>query len=398
MEQSWRWFGPNDVVELRAIRQAGASGVVTALHDIPYGEVWNVADIEARKAQIASDSSLGLRWNVVESLPVHERVKLGEGNLSAIFDNYRSSMRNLAACGIKVICYNFMPIVDWTRTELDRPLAGGGRALRFDVHLFAAFDCFMLKRQGANADYSEPVKARAREWFDRSSQADRDRLISTIMTGLPGAFDRYDIQGLQRMLDRYRGVTPDVLHDNLARFLREVVPVAEECGIRLAIHPDDPPRPLMGLPRIVSTAKDIDRILAAVESPSNGLTFCTGSLGAGVANDVPEMARRFANRTHFVHLRNVRKEADGSFEEAEHLAGDTDMFAVVEVFLREQARRRDAGDPMWRLPFRPDHGHELLDDVGKRSFPGYSAIGRLKGLAELRGLMIGIGRARGLPI
>ena len=398
MEQSWRWFGPNDVVELRAIRQAGASGVVTALHDIPYGEIWNVADIEARKAQIASDSSLGLRWNVVESLPVHERVKLGEGDLSTIFDNYRSSMRNLAACGIKVICYNFMPIVDWTRTELDRQLAGGGRALRFDVHLFAAFDCFMLKRQGAYTDYSELVKARARDWFDRSSQSDRDRLISTIMTGLPGAFDRYDIEGLQRMLDRYRGITPDVLHDNLARFLREVVPVAEECGIRLAIHPDDPPRPLMGLPRIVSTAEDIERILVAVKSPSNGLTFCTGSLGAGAANDVPEMARRFASRTHFVHLRNVRKETDGSFEEAEHLAGDTDMFAVVEVFLREQARRRDAGDPMWRLPFRPDHGHELLDDVGKRSFPGYSAIGRLKGLAELRGLMIGIGRARGLPI
>jgi mannonate dehydratase len=398
VEQSWRWFGPDDVVELRAIRQAGASGVVTALHDIPYGEIWSVADIEARKAQIASDSSLGLRWNVVESLPVHERVKLGEGDLSAIFDNYCSSMRNLAACGIKVICYNFMPIVDWTRTELDRQLPGGGRALRFDVHLFAAFDCFMLKRQGADADYSEPVKARARDWFERSSQSDRDRLISTIMTGLPGAFDRYDIEGLQRMLDRYRGITPDVLHGNLARFLREVVPTAEECGIRLAIHPDDPPRPLMGLPRIVSTAADIERILAAVDSPLNGLTFCTGSLGAGAANDVPGMAHRFAGRTHFVHLRNVRKEADGSFEEAEHLAGDTDMFAVVEVFLREQARRRDAGDPAWRLPFRPDHGHELLDDVGKRSFPGYSAIGRLKGLAELRGLMVGISRARGLPL
>ena len=398
MEQSWRWFGPGDVVGLHAVRQAGASGVVTALHDIPYGEIWNVADIETRKAQIASDPSLGLRWNVVESLPVHERVKLGEGNLSTIFDNYRSSMRNLAACGIKIICYNFMPIVDWTRTELSRQLPGGGRALRFDIHMFAAFDCLMLKRRGADADYSEEVNARARDWFERSSQSDRDRLLSTIMTGLPGAFDRYDVEVLQRMIDRYRGITPDVLHENLARFLREVVPVAEECGIRLAIHPDDPPRPLMGLPRIVSTAEDIERILAAVESSSNGLTFCTGSLGAGASNDVSAMARRFADRTHFVHLRNVRKEADGSFEEAEHLAGDTDMFAVVEAFLREQARRRDAGDPIWRLPFRPDHGHELLDDVGKRSFPGYSAIGRLKGLAELRGLMTGIGRARGLPL
>jgi mannonate dehydratase len=398
VEQSWRWFGPGDVVKLHAIRQAGANGVVTALHDIPYGEVWSAADIEARQALIAADPSLGLRWNVVESLPVHERVKLGEGDLTTIFDNYRASMRNLAACGIKVICYNFMPVVDWTRTQLDQPLPGGGRALRFNIHEFAAFECFMLKRNGAEADYSESVLARARDWFGRSSQADRDRLISTIMTGLPGAFDRYDIEGLRRMLDRYRGITADVLHQQLARFLREVVPTAEECGMRLAIHPDDPPRPSMGLPRIVSTAKDIERILAAVDSPANGLTFCTGSLGAGVANDVPAMAQRFAGRTHFVHLRNVRKEPDGSFEEAEHLAGDNDMFAVVETFLREQARRREEGDPMWRLPFRPDHGHELLDDVGKQSFPGYSAIGRLKGLAELRGLMTGIARARGLPL
>jgi mannonate dehydratase len=398
VEQSWRWFGPDDVVQLHAIRQAGASGVVTALHDIPYGEVWSVADIEARKAEIAADASLGLRWNVVESLPVHERVKLAEDDLTAIFDNYRASMRNLAACGIKVICYNFMPVVDWTRTELYHRLPGGGRALRFNVHEFAAFDCFMLKRRDAEADYSEAVLARARDWFEHSPQTERDRLISTIMTGLPGAFDRYDVEGLRRMLDRYRGITPDVLHDNLARFLREVVPTAEECGIRLAIHPDDPPRPLMGLPRIVSSAANIERILTAVDSSSNGLTFCTGSLGAGPANDVPDMAQRFANKTHFVHLRNVRKEPDGSFEEAEHLAGDTDMFAVAEVFLREQARRREAGDPMWRLPFRPDHGHELLDDVGKRSFPGYSAIGRLKGLAELRGLMMGIARARNLPL
>ena len=398
MEQSWRWFGPGDVVQLHAIRQAGASGVVTALHDIPYGEVWSVADIEARKALIAADPSLALRWNVVESLPVHERVKLGEGDLTGIFDNYRTSMRNLAACGIKIICYNFMPVVDWTRTQLYQPLPGGGRALRFNIHEFAAFECFMLRRNGAEADYSEHVLARARDWFEHSSEADRDRLISTIMTGLPGAFDRYDIEGLQRMLDRYRGITADVLHDHLARFLREVVPTAVECGMRLAIHPDDPPRPLMGLPRIVSTAGDIERILSAVDSPANGLTFCTGSLGAGVANDVPAMAKRFAGRTHFVHLRNVRKEPDGSFEEAEHLAGDTDMFAVVETFLREEARRRERRDATWRLPFRPDHGHELLDDVGKQSFPGYSAIGRLKGLAELRGLMTGIARARDLPL
>lgn len=398
MEQSWRWFGPDDVVTLPAIRQAGASGVVTALHQIPYGEVWSVAAIQERKALIAADPSLGLRWNVVESLPVHERIKLGEGDLSGLFDAYRQSMRNLAACGVRTICYNFMPVVDWTRTELFHVLPGGGRALRFNAHEYAAFDCFMLQRPGAEAEHSPAVVERAKAWFARASESDKATLLSSIMAGLPGAFDRYDIPALRAMLTRYQDVSADGLRANLARFLREIIPTAEEVGIRMAIHPDDPPRPLMGLPRIVSGAEDFAFITEAVPSEANGITFCTGSLGAGAQNDVPALARQFASQVHFVHLRNVAKEPDGSFMEADHLAGDTDMVSVVETLLTEQTRRRDAGDGRWRLPFRPDHGHELLDDVGKGSFPGYSAVGRLKGLAEIRGVMTAVARLRGLGV
>ncbi|MFC0406910.1 mannonate dehydratase [Roseomonas elaeocarpi] len=398
MEQSWRWFGPDDVVPLHAIRQAGASGVVTALHQIPYGEVWSVEAISERQAQIAADPELGLRWNVVESLPIHERVKLGEGDLTGIFDNYRQSMRNLAACGVKTICYNFMPVVDWTRTELRRRLPGGALALRFNAHEFAAFECLMLGRKGAEAEYSDEVMDRARAWFNSASESNKSTLLASIMAGLPGAFDRYDIPALRRMLERYEGVTAEVLRERLARFLREVIPVAEEVGIRMAIHPDDPPRSIMGLPRIVSGAEDLEFITGAVESDSNGITFCTGSLGAGVQNDVPAMARRFAPKVHFAHLRNVAKEPDGSFMEADHLGGDTDMVAVIETLLREQGRRREGGEAEWRIPMRPDHGHELLDDIGKGSFPGYSAIGRLKGLAELRGVMVAVSRLRSLPL
>ena len=398
MEQTWRWFGPDDLIELRHIRQAGASGVVTALHHIPYGEVWSVEEITARKAEIEADSSLGLRWSVVESLPVHEAIKIGEGDLDRLFDTYRQSLVNLGRCGVTTICYNFMPVLDWTRTELAHPLPGGGTALRFNAHEFAAFDCLMLERPGAEADHPPEVLARARAWFERASEGDKRKLHANIMAGLPGAFDRYDLPGLRKMLDRYREVTRERLRDNLARFLREVIPTAEEAGIRMAIHPDDPPRPLMGLPRIVSNADDIAFILGAVDAPANGLTLCSGSLGAGPANDVPAIARRFAPRIHFAHLRNVRKEPDGSFMEADHLGGDTDMVALVRVLLEEQKRRRDAGDPRWRIPLRPDHGHELLDDVGKPTHPGYPAIGRLKGLAELRGVMLATAQLQNLPL
>jgi mannonate dehydratase len=398
MEQSWRWFGPDDVVPLHAIRQAGATGVVTALHQIPYGEVWSIAAIQARQALIGADPALGLRWNVVESLPIHERIKLNEGDLGPLFDNYRQSMRNLAACGVRTICYNFMPVVDWTRTELFHALPGGGRALRFNAHEYAAFDCFMLQRPGAEADHPPAVMARARSWFDASSESDRATLLSSIMAGLPGAFDRFDIPGLRAMLARYKDISADTLRAHLAQFLREIIPTAEEVGIRMAIHPDDPPRPLMGLPRIVSCAEDLDFITGAVDSVANGITLCTGSLGAGAQNDVPAIASHVAGRIHFVHLRNVAKEPDGSFMEADHLTGDTDMVQVVACLLQEQQRRRDAGDPRWRLPFRPDHGHELLDDIGKGSFPGYSAIGRLKGLAEIRGVMTAVSALRSLPL
>src|SRR3954447_704569 len=398
MEQTWRWFGPDDVIRLPHVRQAGATGIVTALHHIPYGIVWSVEEIEKRKAMITDDPSLGLRWSVVETLPVSEPIKLGEGELEPLFDNYRQSLRNLAACGVTTVCYNFMPVLDWTRTELAHQLPGGARALRFNAHEYAAFDCFMLERPGAEDEHDPAVVARARAWFDKASEDDKRQLLSNIMAGLPGAFDRYDAPGLRRMLDRYKGMTPEALRENLARFLREVIPTAEETGIRMCIHPDDPPRPLLGLPRIVSNADDLAFIVEAMPSEANGLTFCTGSLGAGVDNDVPAMAERFAGHIKFAHLRNVSKEPDGSFMEADHLGGDVDMVSVVTTLLEEQKRRHDAGDANWRIPFRPDHGHELLDDVGKATPPGYPAIGRLRGLAEIRGVMTAITSLRQLPV
>jgi mannonate dehydratase len=398
MEQTWRWFGPDDVIRLNHIRQTGASGIVTALHHIPYGVVWSVEEIEKRKAEIAADPSLGLRWSVVESLPVSEAIKLDEGDLEPLFDNYRQSLRNLAACGVTTVCYNFMPILDWTRTELAQPLPGGGTALRFNAHEYAAFDCYMLERPGAEDEQTPEVLERARAWIGKASESDKDKLLANIMMGLPGAFERYDVPGLRKMLDRYHGVTREALRERLARFLREVIPTAEEVGIRMGIHPDDPPRPLFGLPRIVSNEDDLAFLLDACPSEANGLTFCTGSLGAGQTNDVPAMAKRFAEHIHFVHLRNVAKDPDGSFMEADHLGGDVDMVSVVTTLLEEQKRRRDADDDRWRLPFRPDHGHELLDDVGKPTFPGYPAIGRLRGLAEIRGVMTAVASLRGLPV
>ncbi|MGO4666075.1 mannonate dehydratase [Bosea sp. 2RAB26] len=395
MEQTWRWFGPDDVVTLAQARQAGAQGIVNALHQIPYGVVWSVEEIEARKAIIEKDKSLGLRWSVVESLPIHESVKIGEGDLEPIFVNYRQSLRNLAACGIEVVCYNFMPVLDWTRTELACPLPGGGTALRFNLHEYVAFDHFMLERPGAADGHSAEVMDRAKAWFERSTEADRARLLANIMAGLPGAYDRYDVPGLKRMLARYHEMSHDGLRANLKRFLEAVIPTAEEVGIRMCIHPDDPPRPLFGLPRICSDESDIAFILSAVDSPSNGLTLCSGSLGANPGNDVPGIARRFADRIWFAHLRNVAKDPDGSFMEAEHLGGDTDMVALVDVLMAEEQRRKAAGWRHWRIPMRPDHGHELLDDIGKGSFPGYPAVGRLRGLAELRGVMTALTSLRG---
>lgn len=398
MEQTWRWFGPGDAVTLREIAQTGASGIVTALHDLPYGVVWTPEAIAARRALIEAEPVLGLRWSVVESLPVHEDIKRGSGDLRVLFDNYRQSLRNLAAAGLRTVCYNFMPILDWTRTQLRAPLPGGGSALRYNAPQIAAFDCFMLGRAGAEAEYDPALLTRARAWFEASRLTDQDALLATIMAGLPGAYERYDIPRLRRMLESYAGIDRATLRDNLARFLREVVPTAEEVGIRLCIHPDDPPRPIFGLSRIVSTEDDIAFILGAVESPANGLTLCTGSLGAGAANDVPAIARRFADRTWFAHLRNVTKEPDGSFMEADHLGGDVAMVPVIEALMAAAGRRRAAGDPDWRIPMRPDHGHELLSDIGGKTHPGYPVIGRLRGLAELRGVMTAVAALRDLPM
>lgn len=393
MEQTWRWFGPEDAVTLAAARQAGATGIVTALHHIPYGEVWTTGEIEKRKAEIEAPG-FGLTWSVVESLPVHESVKMGSGDLEPIFANYRQSLRNLAACGLRTVCYNFMPVLDWTRTQLDAPVIGGARALRFNIHEYVAFDWLMLERPGAEDGHAPEILDRARAWFEASTEADRARLLSNIMAGLPGAYDRYDIPGLRALIARYAGIDAAALRENLARFLRAVVPTAEEVGINLCIHPDDPPRPLFGLPRIVSTGEDLEAILAMVDSPANGITLCSGSLGAHPANDVPAIARRVAPRIWFAHLRNVVKDADGSFMEGEHLGGDTDMVALIDVLLAEEDRRRKTGTVPAVIPLRPDHGHEILDDIGKPSHPGYPAIGRLRGLAELRGVMIALERTR----
>ncbi|MGY2048751.1 mannonate dehydratase [Methylobacterium sp. JK268] len=398
MEETWRWFGPGDAVPLAHIRQAGARGIVTALHEIPYGEVWSVAAIEERQAQLAADPSLGLSWRVVESLPVHEKIRRGDADCEPLFKTYRASMRNLAACGIRTICYNFMPVLDWTRTELRHRLPGGGTALRFNAHQYVGFDAYILERPGAEEGVPPDLLARAKAWVDGASRDEKDRLLAAIMAGLPGAFDRYDVPGLRAVLAEYGRMTAADLRGNLARFLDAVIPTAEECGIKMAMHPDDPPRPLFGLPRIVSTEEDIADLLGLVDSPANGLTLCTGSLGAHPANDLPRIAARFAGRIHFAHLRNVAKEPDGSFMEAEHLGGDVDMVAVVRALLAEQALRRAEGRADWRIPFRPDHGHELADDIGKPTFPGYPLIGRLRGLAELRGVMVALAAVEGLPL
>ena len=393
MRESWRWFGPLDRIPLPEIAQTGASGVVTALHEIPYGEVWSVEAIGARQAMIA-EADVGLAWNVVESLPIHEAIKRGEGDLAPLFAAYRQSMANLAACGIEVICYNFMPLLDWTRTDLAAPVRGGATALRFAAPRMAAFELRMLGRAAAEADYPPEAIAAGDVWFQSATEGDRAELLRSIMSGLPGAYDRYDIAGLRDALHGYEGLGRAELRANYARFLAEVVPAAEDLGMRLCVHPDDPPRDILGLPRIVSDEADIAWILGAEPARANGLTLCAGSLGANPANDLPAIARRFADRIHFVHLRNVAKEPDGSFQEADHLGGDTDMVALIAELLAEEARRRAEGRADHDIPFRPDHGHEIGPDIGRGTHPGYPLVGRLRGLAELRGVIAALNHPR----
>ncbi|MFL4471775.1 mannonate dehydratase [Tateyamaria armeniaca] len=384
MIESWRWYGDLDPISLSEVAQTGARGIVTALHEIPYGEVWPSDTIVARKAQV---TEAGFDWLVVESLPVHEHIKRGDGDLSELFANYRQSMANLAANGVHTICYNFMPLLDWTRTDLEAPVAGGATCLRFEAVRMAAFEVHMLGRRAAEGDYSPDVLTKAAAWFQRASEADRDALLASIMAGMPGAFDRYDVAGLRVALAAYEGIDRDALRQNYKRFLDEVVPTAEDLGMRLCVHPDDPPRDILGLPRIVSDGDDLAWVLAAHDSPANGITLCSGSLGANPINDVPAIAAQVADRIHFAHLRNVTKDPDGSFEEAAHLEGDTDMVALVKVLLDEQSRRRAEGRADHTIPFRPDHGHHMLSDLGRDMIPGYPLIGRLRGLAELRGVI-----------
>ncbi len=387
MIETWRWFGPLDAIDLSEIAQTGARGIVTALHDIPYGEVWPVEAIAERKSMIEAS---GAHWAVVESLPVHEDIKLGQGDLDGLFANYRQSLANLASQGVTTVCYNFMPLLDWTRTRLDAALPAGGTSLRFSQVEMAGFEVHMLGREGAEAEYTQDILGQAAEWATGAVEAERQRLLTAIMSGLPGAYARYDVEGLRAALAPWQGFTTEDLQANLKRFLEEVIPTVSELGMRMCIHPDDPPRPLLGLPRIVSSRDHIAAIMGMVDDVANGLTLCAGSLGANPANDVPAIAAEFADRIHFAHLRNVRKEPDGSFEEAAHLEGDTDMPALVAVLLAEEKRRRKDGRRDADIPFRPDHGHALLTDEGRNTHPGYPLVGRLRGLAELRGVIAGL--------
>lgn len=384
MKQTWRWFGPDDLVTLAHVRQAGASEVVTALHQHNRGEAWPVEEVARRKALV---EAAGLTWSVVESIAVHEDVKTRSGAWRARIEGYRASIRAVAAAGVRVLCYNFMAITDWTRTDLAFPMPHGGTALRFDMVEFAAYDAFVLRRPGAEADHPPERLAAARARLEAMSESGRARLERNLIDWVPAREFVYDRAGFRRALDGYAGIGTEDLRANLVEFVAAILPVAEEEGVRLAIHPDDPPFPLFGLPRVMSTAADVRTLFEAQPSPANGLTLCTGSFGANPANDLPGIAREFAPRIHFAHLRNTTREGDGSFHEAEHLGGDTDMVAVVAALLDEERRRRAMGRADWELPMRPDHGHALLDDIGKPVNPGYSAIGRLKGLAELRGVI-----------
>ena len=393
MRQTWRWFGPADLASIDDMLQAGVEGVVSALHHVPNGVVWTPEEIAKRQQQIATrkdGSPSGIAWEVIESLPVSEDIKKQKNDWREHIANYKISLQNVARAGLEVVCYNFMPVLDWTRTDLRYRVPSGGTTMRFDINDFAAFDIFILQRKGAAGDFEPSVRDEAERRFRAMSDERKKQLARNVTMGLPGSTESLSIAEVQAHLDEYGAISPDQLRQHFIDFLSEIVPVADKLGLRLCCHPDDPPFPLLGLPRVMSTEEDYARILGAVDSPANGITLCSGSLGARPDNDLPGMMKRMGDKVHFLHLRNVKKEtsaAQSSFHEAEHLAGDTDMVALIAAVIAEERKRKAAGRPDHQIPMRPDHGQDILDDLGRQAQPGYPTIGRLKGLAELRGVM-----------